>query len=83
MGKSKQSHQCRAGYCLSSQLASQWISPGARDSSAEGVRQQIIKAYLRRPVLGGHEAGHKQPVSLADAIERAEGLLDGCDGVAV
>jgi hypothetical protein len=47
------------------------------------VRQEWIKVYLRRPVLGGLEAGSEQPVSLADAMERAERLLDRCDAVAI
>lgn len=73
------SYQRRAGYCLSSSQVSQSVSSGMRENSAESVRQQLIKAYLRRPVLDGLNSGYDQPSSLADAIDRAEGWLDGCD----
>lgn len=82
MSQPNESRQRRAGYCLSSPWSSQAISPGKRESSAEIVRQQLIKAYLRRPVLGGSGGNPDQPSSLADAIERAERLLDSCDAVA-
>lgn len=82
MSQHKPSRSRRAGYCLSSPRASQSASPGYRDSSAENVRQQLIKAYLRRPVLGGAEAGLLQSVSLADSIEQVERMLDGCETMA-
>jgi hypothetical protein len=83
MSDHKLSRQRRDRYCLSSSVASQEVSPGLQERSAEQVRQQIIKSYLRRPVLGGPAAGREQPVSVADALEQVERLLDDCDAVAV
>jgi hypothetical protein len=82
MSQNNVSRQRRAGYCLSNSWANQQVSPGIRESSAESVRQQLIKAYLRRPILGGKDSCYDQPSSLADAIDRAERWLDGCDAVA-
>ncbi|MGD8603983.1 MAG: hypothetical protein PVF49_05340 [Anaerolineales bacterium] len=82
MSKRKDSRQRRTGYCLSTPWASQSNSPVNRESSAENVRQQLIKAYLRRPVLDGSEAGDIHPVSLAEAIEQVECMLDSCQTAA-
>lgn len=81
MSKSNVSHQCRAGYCVSGLEAGVYGASGL-ESSAQVMRRQLIKAYLRRPLLGGLEAGDDQPVSLADRLERIERMLEPVDTLA-
>lgn len=52
------------------------------ESRVERARQKFIKAYLRGPVLDQVQFGAHQPPSLAEALDRAEHILDSVDCLA-